>query len=108
MLGKILNSESAPVSIQELFSPMTEMEKTQSGYISKNLFDNKKTKLLSSYISNKSLINPSSNFSSLKNTDALFSSVSPSETEFKNLLYFFTSIILLFLLFLLIVIPALQ
>jgi hypothetical protein len=50
MSGEILNSEVAPVSTQELFSPMTEIEKTQSGYMSKNPFDNKKTTTKQLYV----------------------------------------------------------
>jgi hypothetical protein len=86
MPREILNSEGTPVSTQELFSLMTEMKKTQSGYMSNNSFKNKKTKLLSSFMSNKSPFNSPSNFLSLKSTNVSFSSVSLFEAEFKNLL----------------------
>jgi hypothetical protein len=105
MSREILNSESTLVSTQEPFSPTTKIEKTQSDYMSKNLFENKKTKLLSSYMSNKSLINPSSNFSSLKSADALFYSASLLKLSSRTFSIFFTSIILLLLLFLLTAIP---
>jgi hypothetical protein len=55
------NSGGAPISTQELFPQTTEMEKTLktlSNYMSKNPFKLEKTESLSSFMLNKSLLNP--------------------------------------------------